>query len=226
MLVAALACTGSRVAKADGGGPGLLAPSDAMTHFESFVLNSCVPCVRESYYIATVPVSPIKTPSFPGVPALSGRATTRAGELRFELLRAYPAGLKSRTHMAMRLVLSVAGGEEGQFYPLGAGLLDEDEVPVLETVLSEIGKWGTSEANDPSMQVVDTEFHVDSVRMGTVRSGNQLLAYVQVAPTGVPGFALKQVWELPTLFLAPDDISKLERSVKQVNEKIRAIRGR
>jgi hypothetical protein len=227
IVVITLSGTVGRVANADGSSPTTLAPADVfLTHFESFVLNNCVPCVREYYYIATVPVSAVKTPSFPGVAALSGRASTRAGELRFELLRAYPASLKSRTHMAMRIVLSVAGGEEGQFYPLGAGLLDEDEVPVLDTVLSQMEKWNAPEGNDPSMQLVDTEFHVDSIRMGTVRSADQFLAYVQVAPTDLPRFALKQVWELPTLFLTPDNIPKLERSVKQVNEKIRAIRGR
>jgi hypothetical protein len=225
MLLVVLACTGSGVAYADGS-PTPPPPSDVLTHYESFILTNCVPCVREFYYIATVPFPPIKAPTFPGVSPLSTRAGTRAGELRFELLRAYPVGLKSREHMAMRVVLSVAGGTEGQLYPLGAGLLDEDEVPVLEAALSQMSRSTAPEANDPSMQLVDTEFHVDSVRMGTVRTGDQILAYVQVAPTDLPRFALKQVWELPTVFLPADDIPMLERTVKQVNTKIRAIRGR
>jgi len=225
MVFVGLIWTGSGVANADGS-PTPPPPSDVLTHFESFILTNCLPCVREFYYIATVPVSPISAPAFPGVTTLGTRTSTRAGELRFELLRAYPLGLRSREHMAMRVVLSVAGGTEGQLYPLGVGLLDEDEVPVLETALSQIGKWSDSENNDPSMQFVDIEFHVDSVRMGKVRTGNQILAYVQVAPTDFPRFPLKQVWELPTIFLPSDDISTLERTVKQVNAKIRAIRGR
>jgi hypothetical protein len=224
-LLAAIVCTGSGVAYADGS-PSPPPPSDVLTHFESFILTNCVPCVREFYYIASVPVPPIKAPTFPGVSALSTRASTRAGELRFELLRAYPLGLKSRQHMAMRVVLSVAGAAEGQLYPLGAGLLDEDEVPVLEAALSQIDKPTASGTSDSSMQLVDIEFHVDSVRMGTVRTADQILAYVQVAPSDFPRFALKQVWELPTVFLPPDDIPVLERTVKQVNEKIRAIRSR
>jgi hypothetical protein len=224
-LFMGLACAGSGVAHADGS-PTPAPPSDVLTHFESFVLKNCVPCVREFYYIAAIPVSPVKAPSFPGVTMLSTRPSTRAGELRFELLRAYPAGLNSRAHMAMRLVLSVAAATEGQLYPLGAGLLDEDEVPVLEAALSHMEKWSASVTGDRSMQLVETEFHVDSIRMGTVRTGDQTLAYVQVAPTDLPRFALRQVWELPTLFLPPDAVPLLERTVKQVNEKIRAIRSR
>ena len=223
-LLLALLCTGSGVAYADGS-PTPAPPSDVLTHFEAFILSNCVPCVREFYYIATVPFSPVKAPTFPGVSALSSRASTRAGELRFELLRAYPAGLKSREHLAMRVVLSVAGPTEDQLYPLGAGLLDEDEVPVLEDALSQMGKSTASESKDPSLQLVDVEFHVDSVRMGTVRTADQTLAYVQVAPTDSPRFALKQVWELPTVFLPTDSIPILERTVRQVNAKIRAIRS-
>jgi hypothetical protein len=224
-LLVAIACAGSGDARADGS-PSPAPPSDVLTHFESFILTNCVPCVRESYYIAAVPVPPTKAPTFPGVSAMSSRASTRAGVLRFDLLRAYPLGLKSRQHMAMRVVLSVAGPAEGQLYPLGAGLLDEDEVPVLEASLSQMDKSTASGISDSSMQLVDIEFHVDSVRMGTVRTADQILAYVQVAPTDLPRFALKQVWELPTVFLPPDDIPLLERTVRQVNEKIRAIRSR
>ena len=61
-------------------------------------------------------------------------------KLRFELLRAYPVGLESREHLAMRVVLSVSAGSEGALYPLGAGLLDEDEVPVLAAALSQMSK--------------------------------------------------------------------------------------
>ena len=61
--------------------------------------------------------------------------------------------------------------------------------------------------------------------MGTVRIGNDVLAYVQVAPADLR-FALKQVWELPTVYLPSKDLPTLEGSVMLVNAKIRAIRGR
>ena len=220
-----LLCARSDVASADGS-PAAAPPSDALTHFESFILTNCTPCVRELYAIATVPIPPIKAPAFSGLAPANPATTTRAGELRFELLRAYPVGLESRQHLAMRVVLSVAAGAEGALYPLGAGLLDEDEVPALAAALSQMSKPVPSGAHDSSIRLVDTEFHADSVRMGTVRTGDDVLAYVQVAPTDSLRFALKQVWELPTMYLPSKDISTLEHSVIQVSAKIRAIRAR
>lgn len=225
VLFLGLGFAASNVARADGS-PTPPSPADVLTHYESFVLANCVPCMRESYYIATVPIPSIKAPIFPGVLAQNTRAITRSGELRFELLRAYPMGLPGRGHMAMRVVLSVAAGGEDQLYPLGAGLLDEDEVPALEGALSQMQTWSQSEITEPSAQLVDFEFHADSVRMGTFRTEKQTLAYMQVAPSELPRFALKQIWELPTVFLAPSDIPLLQRTVKQVNAKIRAIRDR
>jgi hypothetical protein len=105
-------------------------------------------------------------------------------------------------------------------------LLDEDEVPALAAALSQMSKSLSSGADDPSIRLVDMEFHADSIRMGTVRTGNDVLAYVQAAPADLPRFALKQVWELPTMYLPSKDIPTLEQSVIQVSAKIRAIRGR
>src|SRR5262249_32584875 len=145
--------------------------------------------------------------------------------MRLELLRAYPVGQQSRQHMAMRVVLSVSAGSGNTLYPLGAGLLDEDEVPVLAAALSQMGKSLSSAGDDSSIQIVATEFHADWVRMGTVRAGNDTLAYVQIAPAD-PLFSLKQVWELPAMYLPSKDIPALEQAVLQVNAKIRALRGR
>jgi hypothetical protein len=217
-------CARSDVARADGS-PALASPPDALTHFESFVLTNCTPCVRELYSIATVPIPPIKAPAFSGLARVSPATTLRAGELRFELLRAYPVGLESREHLAMRVGLWVSAGSEGALYPLGAGLLDEDEVPVLAAALSQMSRPTPPEADDSSIRLVDTEFHADSVRMGTVHTADGVFAYVQVAPADLPRFALKQVWELPTVYLPSKDIPTLEHSVIQVSAKIRAIRG-
>jgi hypothetical protein len=172
-----------------------------------------------------VPFPSVKTPSFAGLAPANPAPETRAGEMRLELLRAYPVGHQSRQHMAMRVVLSVSAGSTSTLYPLGAGLLDEDEVSVLATALSQMGKSVPPAGDDSSIQLIDTEFHADSVRMGTVRTGNDVLAYVQVAPSD-PQFALKQVWELPALYLPSKDIPALEHAVLQVNAKIRALRGR
>jgi hypothetical protein len=221
----ALVCAQNNVASATEvqSGPGSL-PQNS-TQFEYFVLTRCIPCVREIYSIAKLPIPSIKTPTFAGLAPANPAPNTRAGEMRLELLRAYPAGQPSRQHMAMRVVLSVSAGSEGALYPLGAGLLDEDEVPVLAAALSQMGKSVSTAGDDSSIQLTDTEFHADSVRMGTVRTANDVLAYVQIAPAD-PQFALKQVWELPALYLASKDIPALEQAVLQVNAKIRALRGR
>jgi hypothetical protein len=219
-----LLCAQSHVASADGS-PALAPPSDTLTHFESFILTNCSPCVRELYAIATVPIPPIKAPAFSGLARANPAAPSRAGEVRLEVLRAYPLGLESRQHLAMRVVLSVSAGSE--LYPLGAGLVDEDEVPVLAAALSQMSKSTPPRGDDSSIRLVDTEFHADSVRMGIVRTGDEVLAYVQIAPADLPRFALKQLWELPTtMYLPAKDIPTLEHSVVQVNAKIRAIRGR
>ena len=220
-----LLCARSDVASADGS-PAPASPSEALTHFESFILTNCIPCVRELYSIATVPIPSIKAPDFSSIAPANRATTIRAGELRFELLRAYPVGFESRQHLAMRVGLWVSAGSEGALYPLGAALLDEDEVPALAAALSQMGKSMSPGADDASIRLVDTEFHADSVRMGTVRTGNDFLAYVQVAPADLPRFALKQVWELPTMYLPSENIPSLEHGVSQVSAKIRAIRGR
>jgi hypothetical protein len=220
-----LLCAQSNVASATDvpSGPGSLPQTS--TQFEFFIQTRCIPCVREFYSIATVPFPSVKTPGFAGLAPANPAQNTRAGEMRLELLRAYPVGQQSRQHMAMRVVLSVSAGSGNALYPLGAGLLDEDEVPVLAAALSQMGKSVPPAGDDSSIQLVDTEFHADSVRMGTVRTGNDVLAYVQIAPAD-PQFALKQVWELPAMYLPSKDIPTLEHAVLQVNAKIRALRGR
>lgn len=221
----ALVCAQSGVAGATNVPPGPAALPQPLTQFEFFIQTYCVPCVREFYTIATLPFPSVKTPTFAGLAPANPAPNTRAGEMRLELLRAYPVGQPSRQHMAMRVVLSVSAGSGTTLYPLGAGLLDEDEVPVLAAALSQMAKSVSAAGGDSSIQLVDTEFHADSVRMGTVGSGNDVLAYVQIAPAD-PQFALKQVWELPAMYLASKDIPSLEHAVLQVKAKIQAFRGR
>jgi len=218
-------CAECNVARATNVPSGPASSSQTLTQFEDFIQTQCVPCVREFYSIATVPFPSIKAPSFAGFAPANPAPNTRAGEMRLELLRAYPVGQPSRQHMAMRVVLSVSAGAEGTLYPLGAGLLDEDEVPVMAAALSQMSKSASPAGGDSSIQLTDTEFHADSVRMGTVRTGNDFLAYVQIAPAD-PQFALKQVWELPAMYLPSKDIPTLEHAVLEVNAKIRALRGR
>jgi hypothetical protein len=220
-----LVCAQSNIAGATNVPPGPGALPQVLTQFEYFIQTGCVPCVREFYTIATVPFPSVKTPTFAGLAPANPAPNTRAGEMRLELLRAYPVGQPSRQHMAMSVVLSVSAGSGGTLYPLGSGLLDEDEVPVLAAALAQMGQSVSAGGSDSSIQLVDTEFHADSVRMGTVGSGNDLIAYVQIAPAD-PLFSLKQVWELPAVYLPAKDISTLEHAVRQVNAKIQSFRAR
>ena len=98
-------------------------------------------------------------------------------------------------------------------------------VPSLAAALAQMGQSVSAAGADSSVQLVDTEFHAGSVRMGTVGSGSDVVAYVQIAPAD-PLFSLKQVWELPAMYLPAKDISMLERAVRQVNAKIQAFRAR
>jgi hypothetical protein len=66
VIFTSLLCAQSDVANADGS-PAPAPPSDTLTHFESFILTNCVPCVREIYSIATVPIPSIKAPAFSGL---------------------------------------------------------------------------------------------------------------------------------------------------------------
>jgi len=88
-LLVGLACAGSGVAHADGSPTPAPPPDLLLTHFESFILNNCVPCVRESYYIATVPCQ--------GAELSGGQHTEHTRE-------------HSRRRTTLRAVASVPGG--------------------------------------------------------------------------------------------------------------------
>ena len=164
----AVVCAHSNIATATNVPSGPASLPQALTQFEYFIQTGCVPCVREFYTIATLPFPVVKSPAFAGLAPANPAPNTRAGEMRLELLRAYPVGQASRQHMAMRVVLAVSAGSGTALYPLGAGLLDEDEVPVLAAALSQMSKSVSAGGADSSIQLVDTEFHAGSVRMGIV----------------------------------------------------------
>src|SRR5690348_7614927 len=124
-------------ARADGVPAPAPGATTILTHYESFVLTNCTPCVRETYPIATLPVAATKAPDFPrsaGMPA----TTTRAGEVAIEVLRAYPLGRTNQQHFAMRVALGVATGLQGQTYSLGTALVDEADVPQLAGVIADM----------------------------------------------------------------------------------------
>jgi hypothetical protein len=194
-----------------------------LTHFEAFVLTGCTPCVRETYPIATVPVVAMKLPTFPRVAGLP-EGMTRAGEVEFELLRAYPLGNATRQQLAMRITLAIRTGLQGQSYLLGTGLMDEADVPGLAVMVTEL-----AHAPDPAKsgaELSDAEVHGDNLRIGIVHTREEALAYIQAwSSTDLPRLALKQVWEVPSLYLPLNELSALQRGIEQVHAKIRQLRA-
>ena len=132
VAVIALAWAQSNVAGATNVPPGPGALPQVSTQFENFIQTHCVPCVREFYTIATVPFPSVKTPTFAGLAPANPAPNTRAGEMRLELLRAYPVGQPSRQHMAMSVVLSVSfvvADVTLTLTSLGMPVTDESTVP-------------------------------------------------------------------------------------------------
>ena len=210
-------------AHADGVPIGAAPGGGTLTHFEAFVLAECAPCVRESYSIATVPVASIKGPDFPRSAGAPG-AMTRAGDVVFELLRAYPLGHAARQQFAMRVTLAVTTGAQGQTFLLGAGLVDEPDVPKIASMLIEVGR--AQDVARPDAQLTDIEAHADNMRAGIVHIRGESFAYIQAwSSTDLPRLALKQVWEVPSFFLPPRDIDALARGIAQVSERIRQFRA-
>jgi hypothetical protein len=210
-------------ARADGVPVSSPGATTILTHYESFVLNNCTPCVRETYPIATLPVAATKTPDFPrraGMPA----TTTRAGEVAVELLRAYPLGRTNQQHLAMRVALSVATGLQGQTYSLGTALVDEADVPQLAGMIGEMAN-ATAPAHSRA-EMSDLEFHGDTMRIGIVRLRDETVAYIQAwSSSDLPRLALKQVWEVPSLYLPVSDLAQLRHAVEQAGGKIRELRS-
>jgi hypothetical protein len=210
---------------ADGVPAPSLGAAAILTHFESFVLTGCAPCVRETFPIATIQVPATKIPAFPGNIS-PNTGTTRSGKIGLELLRAYPLGRESQQHFAMRITLSIRIGEQDQTYPTGVGLLDEADVAALAATVFGIADAALSVPQRSPADVIDLEFHGDTIRVGVVRVRDESVAYVQAwSSTDVPRLALKQVWEVPSLYFPGDNLSVLGRAIEQVSAKIRQMRG-
>jgi hypothetical protein len=196
-----------------------------LTHFESFVLTSCAPCIRETYPIATMHVPATKTPAFPGK-ADTNNGMTRMGQVGLDLLRAYPLGRENQQHLAMRVTLSVTIGDQGQTYPTGTGMLDEADVAAFAATLSDMADAASSAPLRSAAVVSDVEFHGETLRIGVIRVREEPVAYMQAWSSGdVPRLALKQAWEAPSLYFPLTDLAALHRAVEQVNSKIRQMRA-
>jgi hypothetical protein len=188
------------------------------TRFERFVLSGCSPCVTEWHPVTSLPLRPLKLPAFP-----RGGVGFRPGEVRVEALRAFELGRPSRQTRAMRLTLFLAAGKE--FHRLGAGLVDEEEIPALMSAVTEIATLANSAtATTTGDEGADASFRGGSLRIGLLRFQGEAVAYVQASD--VHGPALRPVWEVPTtMYLPPGELTALANAFGQVAAKFRQMRG-
>jgi len=221
VAIALLAIGGARMGDAHEvpAGP---AREEPTTKFEAFVVARCSPCVRESYSLTTLPIAPLRPPGFgPAVASLMARG----GEVRLEVVRAYPLGNVAEQVFVMRATLSIKAGE-GQLYPVSTGLLDEDEVTALANAVADISRLtSTRQTQESPPDTTETEFRGGSIRVGTIRVPGAEVANIQAgnvqslrAPTAVE--------TSHAMFLPVSDLPAVYNAMRQIEARIRTLRGR
>jgi hypothetical protein len=212
-LVAALALAAS-TAGANGdpaGGP--------PTVFERFVLSACTPCVRETYPIASLAVTPMTLTAFPRTAA--GTAA-RPGEIAIEVLRAHQPGRPDWKSLALRVTLLVPTGAGGDLFRLGTGLLDGGEVAGLARAVGEMGRLAA--AGDGAAESADIDFHGGTVRIGVLRIRGDAVGYVQTGD--LPTLLQRAVWEVPTtLYLPVKELPELAAALGKAAARIEQARS-
>jgi hypothetical protein len=78
------------------------------TAFEALTADSCSPCVKDSYAVAALPLASLRSATFGPTVA---NMMSRGGEIRIEVVRAYPLGKPSQQVLAMRATLSIKTGD-------------------------------------------------------------------------------------------------------------------
>jgi hypothetical protein len=191
------------------------------TRFETFVETSCSPCVRESYSVATLPITPLRAV---GVgPAVSG-VMARGGEVRIDVVRAYLLRNATKQMFAMRATLLLKAGE-GQLYPISAGLLDESEITSLIAAVADITKATSHPAAHQLIpDMTEMEFRGTSVRVGTIRVNEAHVAYVQAE--NVRGSRPSTAFETTNvMFLPLSALPGLLNALAEVERRIQTLRA-
>jgi hypothetical protein len=214
-LVAALALAAS-TAGANGdpaGGP--------PTAFERFVLSACTPCVRETYPIASLAVTPMTLTAFPRTAA---GAAARPGEIAIEVLRAHQPGRPDWKSLALRVTLLVPTGAGGDLFRLGTGLLDGGEVAALARAVGEMGRLAAVPVGDGAAESADIDFHGGTVRIGVLRIRGDAVGYVQTGD--LPTLLQRAVWEVPTtLYLPVKELPELAAALGKAAARIEQARS-
>ena len=218
LVMAALISPGPDVEAHSPLGPQKVA--DLPTTFERALVELCSPCVTDTYPVATLPVPPVKLPvptRMPGGPA------PRAGEIGFEILRAYQLGRPERQFLAIRLTLSVAAGSGGEMYRLAVGLLDDAELPVLASTVAHIAQIAGVAPKDSGPASTEFDFQGGSVRVGFIQFRGDGVGYVQAGDPAM--LAMRPALEVPTaLYLPINQLPALVTTIGQVTAKLKTLR--
>jgi hypothetical protein len=200
---------------------GIRAADEPPTRFEQFLLSGCVPCVTESYLVATLQTGAAK---ISGLPRTGGAQPGRAGEIRVEALRAYTLGRPSQQRLALRMTLSVAVGAGGELYRLAVGLVDEVEVPAMSVAISDMVRLQAAAPPDAGIEHADASVREGSLRIGLLKLRGESVAYAQAGDPAA--LALRAVWDVPTtIYLPPEELPALAAAIGKAAAKIRQLRG-
>jgi hypothetical protein len=191
------------------------------TTFESLIGDVCSPCVKDSYAVSTLPLAPLKPAGFG--PAVTNMMS-RGGEVRLEVVRAYPLDKLSQKFLAMRATLSIKTGD-GQFLPVAIGLVDEDEVTTFAAAVDKIAKSAARRpAEEPVPDTREMDVHAGSLRIGVLRIRGGEVAYLQAGNVRV----LRAPTPFETssaLFFPVADLAALHDAIGQAEIKIKKLRG-
>ena len=219
LVMAALISSGHGVEAHSPLGPQKVA--ELPTSFERALVDLCSPCVTEAYPVAALPVPPVKLP----VPTrMTGGPPPRAGEIGFEVLRAYQLGRPERQFLAIRVTLSVAAGSGGEMYRLAVGLLDEAELPVLASTVAHIVQMAGVAPKDPGPASTEIDFQGGSLRVGFIQFRSDGVGYVQAGDPAM--LAIRPALEVPTaLYLPISQLPALVAAIGRVTAKLKTLRG-
>jgi hypothetical protein len=191
------------------------------TAFERFVLSACTPCVRETYPIASLAVTPMTLTAFPRTAA---GAAARPGEIAIEVLRAHQPGRPDWKSLALRVTLLVPTGAGGDLFRLGTGLLDGGEVAALARAVGEMGRLAAVPGGDGAAESADIDFHGGTVRIGVLRIRGDAVGYVQTGD--LPTLLQRAVWEVPTtLYLPVKELPELAAALGKAAARIEQARS-
>jgi hypothetical protein len=189
------------------------------TVYERFVLSACAPCIRETYPIAALAVTPPPVSWFPRTAA----APPRPGEITIEVLRAQQPARPDWKSLALRMTLSVTASP-GEAYRLATGLLDGVDVGPLARAVAEMATTPAPPPANSSAGSVEVDFHGGSLRIGVLSTRSGAVAYVQAGD--LMTLMQRALWEVPTtLFLSVADLPALATALGRAAATIEKARG-